>query len=215
MECDITLKKKIIAVDGPIGAGKTSLAIRLAAYFGGELIHDAGDNPFLQRFYRQPGNFALQTQLYFLFHRTKKLKELKQEDLLSSIRITDFTLAKDSIFANLTLQPDELELYDYLFAQLAAQAPSPDLVIYLQLSVGELVKRIQARGTLYERKLKREMLIRLTENYTQYYMNYSDSALIVMNADNVMALEQDSNFDSLAERVSSISTGCHYFNPVD
>jgi len=213
---DISLKKKFIAVDGPMGAGKSALATRLAAQFGGDLIHEhANDNPFLQRFYNQPDNFALQTQLYFLFQRTKRLKELRQEDLLSSVRITDFTLAKDSIFANLTLEPDELELYGYLYSQLTAQLPSPDLVIYLQASVDVLMKRIRSRGLLYERKLKRETLTRLTESYAQYYMTYSDSALIVINADNPLTLAKDSHFGMLFERVESISSGRHYFNPVD
>lgn len=211
-----SLKKKLIAVDGPMGVGKSALAVRLAAQFGGDLIHEhVDDNPFLQRFYNQPDNFALQTQLYFLFQRTKRLKELRQEDLLSSIRITDFTLAKDSIFAGLTLQPDELELYGYLYTQLAALIPSPDLVIYLQASVDVLMKRIRSRGILYERKLKRETLTRLTESYVQYYMTYNDSALIVINADNPLTLTKDAHFDLLVERVESISSGRHYFNPVD
>ncbi len=199
-----------------MGVGKSALATRLAAQFGGDLIHEhADDNPFLQRFYNQPDNFALQTQLYFLFQRTKRLKELRQEDLLSSIRITDFTLAKDSIFANLTLEPDELELYGYLYTQLAASIPSPDLVIYLQAPVDVLMKRIRNRGILYERNLKRETLTRLTESYVQYYMTYNDSALIVINADNPLTLTKDSHFDLLVERVENISSGRHYFNPVD
>lgn len=216
MGWNILPKKKFIAVDGPMGVGKSALATRLAAQFGGDLIHEhADDNPFLQRFYNQPDNFALQTQLYFLFQRTKRLKELRQEDLLSSIRITDFTLAKDSIFANLTLEPDELELYGYLYTQLAASIPSPDLVIYLQAPVDVLMKRIRNRGILYERNLKRETLTRLTESYVQYYMTYNDSALIVINADNPLTLTKDSHFDLLVERVENISSGRHYFNPVD
>ncbi len=180
------------------------------------MIHEhADDNPFLQRFYNQPDHFALQTQLHFLFQRTKRLKELRQENLLHSVRITDFTLAKESIFANLTLEPDELELYNQLFLQLAVKIPSPDLVIYLQVSVDVLMERIQSRGILYERKLKREMLARLTDSYTQYYMNYSDSALIVINAENFLTPGHESHFHMLVEQVENISSGRHYFNPID
>ncbi len=199
-----------------MGVGKLALATRLAAQFGGELIHDhANDNPFLQRFYNQPDHYALQTQLHFLFQRIKRLKELKQENLLHSIRITDFTLAKESIFANLTLQPDELELYNHLFHQLVFEIPSPDLVIYLQASVDVLMKRIQSRGILYERKLKREMLARLTDSYAQYYLNYHNSALIVINAENLIDSGYGSHFNVLVERVENISSGRQYFNPVD
>lgn len=206
--------KKFIAIDGPIGAGKTSLASRIAAHFGGDLILEhADDNPFLQRFYKQPDSFALQTQLHFLFHRTKKMRELEQEDLLSPVRITDFTLVKDSIFAQITLKPDELELYDNIYSRLAVHIPAPDLVIYLQASVDVLMKRVRARGILYERKLRRDTVARLTEAFTKYYLGYNDSALIIVNADNLMSLNLDANFDLLVEQIESISTGHHYFNP--
>lgn len=178
------------------------------------MLEHAGDNPFLQRFYRQSEQYALPTQLHFLFQRTKKLREMEQEDLFSSIRIIDFTLAKDSIFAKLTLSADELDLYESLYSQLTVQIPVPDLVIYLQASVDSLFKRVRSRGLLYERKLKRGAFTELTEAYMQYYLSYNDSALIVVNADNPKVLSENKYFNLLVERIKSISSGRHYFNPV-
>lgn len=157
----------------------------------------------------------MQTQLFFLFQRIKKLKELSQDDLLASIRITDFMLAKDPIFAELTLEPDEYELYENIYQQLAVQIPVPDLVIYLQASVDVLAKRIRSRGMLYERNMKRAQLSRLTEAYTRYFMNYKESTLIMVNADMPGILGSAAHFDLLMERIGSISSGRHYFNPVD
>ena len=149
---------RFIVVEGPIGVGKTSLARRLARSFGSELVlEQADENPFLERFYRNPRAAALQTQLFFLFQRTRQLEDIRQHDLFETVRVADYLLDKDRLFAQLTLDEEELALYEQVYARLAVDAPAPDLVIYLQAPVDVLLERIERRGIRYEQQIERRV----------------------------------------------------------
>ena len=180
----------------------------------GLMLEQPDDNPFLERFYRAPAQYALQTQLFFLFQRVKQLKELRQGDLFSPIRIADFMLEKDPLFARLTLDQDELYLYEQVYKQLAPEVPTPDLVIYLQAPTDILVKRIRKRGVLFERNMERDYLEELADAYTRFFLSYHDAPLLMVNAESFNFLENQEHYDMLLEQVDSISSGRHYFNPV-
>ncbi len=201
-------------MEGPIGVGKTTLARRMAGSIGaGLLLEQPEDNPFLERFYRSPSQYALQTQLYFLFQRVKQLKDLRQGDLFSPIRIADFMLEKDPLFARLTLDEDELHLYEQVFAQLAPEVPTPDLVVYLQAPTEVLVRRIRRRGILFERNMERQYLEELSDAYTRFFLSYHEAPLLMVNAENTNFLDNDEHYELLLEQVASVHSGRHYFNP--
>jgi len=207
--------KKYIVVEGPIGVGKTTLARRLAARMGAGLtLEQAADNPFLERFYKAPAQFALQTQLFFLFQRVRQLKKLRQDDLFSPLRVADFMLDKDPLFARLTLDEDELHLYEEVYRHLVTEAPRPDLVIYLQAPTDVLVARIRKRGVLFERSMERGYLEDLAEAYARYFLNYNESALLMVNAETLNFVDDDACIDMLLEQAENAATGRHYFNPV-
>ena len=207
--------KKYIVVEGPIGVGKTTLARRIAATLGAGLsLEHTADNPFLERFYKTQSQFALQTQLFFLFQRVKQLKELRQGDLFSPVRVADFMLAKDPLFARITLDDDELYLYEQVYQQLVTETPQPDLVIYLQAPTEVLVDRIRKRGLLFERNMERRYLDELVEAYTRFFLGYHESALLMVNAENLNFVENDEHFKLLLEQAGNIASGRHYFNPV-
>ena len=156
----------------------------------------------------------MQTQLFFLFQRVRQLKELRQGDLFSPMKIADFMLAKDPLFARITLEDDELYLYEQVYQQLAPEVPVPDLVIYLQAPLDTLVSRIRKRGILFERNMERSYLEQLADAYTRYFLAYHDSALLMVNAENTNFLDNDEHYQLLLEQVNNISSGRHYFNPV-
>ncbi|MDD9821367.1 MAG: deoxynucleoside kinase [Gammaproteobacteria bacterium] len=207
--------KKYIVVEGPIGVGKTTLARRLAARMGAGLtLEQAADNPFLERFYKAPSQFALQTQLFFLFQRVRQLKKLRQGDLFSPLRVADFMLAKDPLFARLTLDEDELQLYEQVYRHLVTEVPRPDLVIYLQAPTDVLVARIRKRGVLFERSMERGYLEDLVEAYARYFLNYNASALLMVNAETLNFVDDDASIDMLLQQAENAASGRHYFNPV-
>jgi len=207
--------KRFIAVEGPIGVGKTTLARRLCEAFGAEaLLERAEENPFLERFYRQPRQHALATQLYFLFQRSRQLAELRQADLFQPFTVADFLLEKDRLFARLNLDDDEFHLYQQAYAALAPQAPSPDLVIYLQAPVAVLRARIQARGIPYEQQMEEGYLARVAEAYTQLFFHYQGSPLLIVNVEAVDLVNDDEAFALLVDEVRRVGPGRHYFNPL-
>ncbi|MEW6353363.1 MAG: deoxynucleoside kinase [Pseudomonadota bacterium] len=204
-----------IVVEGPIGVGKTSLAKRLAESLGSSLLlEDARDNPFLERFYLDPRQAALPTQLYFLFQRARQLQELRQSDLFRPLRVADFLLEKDRLFAQLTLDDDELRLYEQVYAQMTPNAPTPDLVIYLQAPVDVLLARVAKRGVSYERYIEAAYLQRLVDAYTEFFYYYSDAPLLIVNAADIDPVHNERDYQALLERVRNVRSGRHYFNPL-
>lgn len=204
-----------IVVEGPIGVGKTSLARRLAQTFGTELLLEgAEENPFLERFYKDPRGAALPTQLFFLFQRIRQLQSLRQTDLFRPVRVADFLMDKDRLFAQLTLDDDELRLYEQAYEQLAVNLPSPDLVIYLQAPVPVLLDRIANRGRSFEFHIDSAYLQRLCDAYTRFFYSYSASPLLIVNASNIDFVNNEMDYNALLEQIERTQSGRHYFNPL-
>jgi deoxyadenosine/deoxycytidine kinase len=205
---------RYIVVEGPIGVGKTSLAERLAKSFDAELVLEAVDeNPFLERFYRSGRSAALPAQLFFLFQRARQIEELRQSDMFSPIRIADFHLDKDRLFAETNLDTEELSLYDQIAEKLDIDAPVPDLVVYLQASVDALMQRISRRGVPYERGIDRQYLEKLTEAYARYFHSYDDGPLLIVNASTIDPINNDEDYEQLYEQIRQPSGGRRFFNP--
>lgn len=194
--------------------GKTSLAERLAKRFAAELVLEhVEENPFLDQFYASGGKVALPAQLFFLFQRTRQLELLNQADMFAPIRIADFHVAKDRLFANLNLSPDELELYNQIYDKLEVDIPQPDLVIYLQASVDALISRIAQRGNPYERAIDRDYLERVADTYARFFYDYEETPLLIVNASTIDPIRSEADFDALFEQVQRIGSGRHFFNP--
>ncbi len=205
---------RFIIVEGPIGVGKTSLAIRLAESFNGEVVLEhPEENPFLERFYKSARSAALPAQLFFLFHRARQLEELRQSDLFSPVRVADFHFAKDRLFAELNLDPEELRLYDQITQKLEVDAPVPDLVIYLQASVDALMQRIVRRGRPYERSIDRQYLEKVTEAYARFFHSYDDGPLLIVNASSIDPIHNDADYEQLWQQIRRTTGGRHFFNP--
>ncbi len=206
---------RYIAIEGPIGVGKTSLARRLAAELDGELVLEESDaNPFLDRFYQDPRGAALPTQLFFMFQRVRQLEQLAQADLFSDVRVSDFLMAKDRLFAQITLDRDELVLYEQIYATLDFEPPVPDLVVYLQAPVDTLMFRIAQRGIKFEQDIKRRYLERLTEVYAQFFHQYDESPLLIVNAATIDPVNNDQHFHMLLDEINSSRSGRQFFNPL-
>ncbi|MDZ4263733.1 MAG: deoxynucleoside kinase [Pseudomonadota bacterium] len=204
-----------IVVEGPIGVGKTSLARRLAQSFGSELLlEEVDENPFLERFYKDPKATALPTQLFFLFQRTQQLQALRQGDMFRPLIVSDFLMEKDRLFARLTLDDDELRLYEQVYQHLAVAAPPPDLVIYLQAPVPVLLERIQQRSRPYEQQISADYLERLAESYTRLFHQYSATPLLIVNAAEFNPVDNEMDYNALLEEVLATRSGRRYFNPL-
>jgi deoxyadenosine/deoxycytidine kinase len=205
---------RFIVVEGPIGVGKTSLATRLAESLSGELLlEQVEQNPFLEQFYKSRRTTALPAQLFFLFQRARQLEELRQSDMFAPLRIADFHIAKDRIFAELNLSPDELQLYNQIVDKLDIEVPEPDLVVYLQASVDTLMMRITQRSISYERMIDRAYMEKLTDAYARYFHSYDEAPLLIVNASSIDPGRNDADYDALFEQVTRISGGRHFFNP--
>lgn len=208
-------RSRYIAVEGPIGVGKTSLARRLAESLNGELLlEQPADNPFLERFYDDPRGTALPTQLFFLFQRVRQMDQLRQADLFAEARITDFLIDKDRLFAELNLDRHELDLYDRVAASVAVEVPAPDLVVYLQAPVDTLLARIGRRGIGYEQQVNRRYLERLAEAYARFFHAYVASPLLIVNAAVLDPVHNEDHYALLLGAIQRTRSGRHFFNPI-
>jgi len=207
------VKHRYVVVEGPIGCGKTSLAQKLAHRLGASLVlEDPTANPFLPQFYRDMRRYALPTQLFFLFQRVGKIEALKQPDLFESPTVADFTLAKDPLFARLTLEDAEFQLYSRIYEHVKPQAPVPDLVIYLQASIDTLITRLRKRGNPIESGISEDYLRRLSEAYTRYFLSYDESPLLVVNSERLNFVDVPEHVDLLVGRIQAMRGGREFFN---
>lgn len=206
-------KYRYIVVEGPIGAGKTSLARVMGERVGSSvLLEDPDANPFLPGFYQDRARYALPAQLYFLFQRVRQVRALTQPDLFARVTIADFMLEKDPLFARVTLNDDELTLYEQVYASLKPQAPTPDLVIYLQASPETLIERVRRRRVAYERNIADEYLVRLAETYARFFYRYDAAPVLTVNSEHLNFVDQPGDFDLLLERINGMRGPREFFN---
>lgn len=212
---DALTESRYIVVEGPIGVGKTTLAHRLAGSFGSELLLEgAEENPFLERFYQNPRLGALAVQMFFLFQRARQLQEIRQSDLFERVRIADFMIEKDRLFAELTLDEEELNLYLQAYDLVTLDAPTPDLVVYLQAPVEVLLERINRRGRRGEQHMTRDYLEQVVTTYARFFYDYDKSPLLIVNASEIDLAQNEADYQVLLERIRSVKSGRHYFNPM-
>lgn len=204
----------IIAVEGNIGVGKTSLARMLVKKLGGRLVEErVDDNPFLDRFYEDMGAYAFQTQLVFLLNRYRQQLQLAQKDLFDKLTVIDYIFARDNIFAHVNLSDDELILYERIAAELRHTTVKSDLVIYLQASSDVLSERIRLRGKSFERTISRDYLNVLNEGFNHFFFNYSEAPLLVVNTDAMDFVGDEKQFQDLVKRISEPVIGTEYYVP--
>ena len=207
------MRQRYIVVEGPIGCGKTSVAKRLAERLGAAtLLEDSGANPFLRAFYQDMRRNALPTQLFFLFQRVEQVRSLKQPDFFEQPTVADFSLAKDPLFARLTLNDDEYQLYSRIYEHVRPQAPVPDLVVYLQASVETLYDRVRRRRAAFEDGISEDYLRRLSEAYSRHFLDYDESPLLVVNSDRLNFVDVPEHFELLVERLQAMRGGREFFN---
>ena len=206
-------KLRHIAVEGPIGVGKTSLARRLAERLGAEtLLEQPGENPFLARFYQDMARYALPTQLFFLFQRARQLEPLAQPDMFGRATVADFLLDKDPLFARITLSGEELALYERIYAAIRPQAPAPDLVIYLQAQPATLYERVRRRSAEFERGIGEDYLALLAEGYARFFYQYNAAPVLIVNSENLNFVARDADFELLLTRMRGMKSRREFFS---
>ncbi|MEY4761618.1 MAG: hypothetical protein RLZZ200_1474 [Pseudomonadota bacterium] len=206
---------RFIVVEGPIGVGKTSLVRKLAACLGADtVLEQADENPFLERYYSNPRIGAFPAQLHFLFQRAQQLAALNQRDLFAPVRVADYLLAKDRLFARLTLDDDEFALYQQVHAKLAIEAPQPDLVVYLQAPAPVLLERIARRGIGYEARIDAPYLERLNDAYSRFFHEYDQGPLLIVNATTIDPIHNEADYEELLWAICRTTRGRQYYNPL-
>ena len=203
-----------IVIEGPIGSGKTTLARLLSEEFSVQLLSEkAESNPFLPRFYQDAQRYALPTQLFFLFQRSRQIADMSQRDLFSTPTVADFFLEKDPLFARLNLDDEEYSLYHQIYTHLQLKSPKPDLVIYLQTPVDELAERIEERNISYEQEIPREYIERLAAAYSEFFHTYEASPVLIVNNEKLNIIKDESALNLLVDRIMQIKSSREYFNP--
>jgi deoxyadenosine/deoxycytidine kinase len=206
---------RFIVVEGPIGVGKTSLARRLCVSLSAQpVLEQAAQNPFLERFYRNPRAGALPAQLHFLLQRAQQLAGLSQSDLFARVRVADYLLEKDRLFARVTLDDAEFALYEQLYARLDIHPPKPDLVVYLQAPVDVLIERIARRGVEFEQHIERAYLERLNEAYARFFHEFEAAPLLIVNAASIDPITSQRDYEELLAAIKRMSRGRLYYNPL-
>ena len=206
-------KFRYLVVEGPIGAGKTTLAHRLASRLSADaMLEQPAENPFLGRFYQDMARYALPVQLFFLFQRARLLEPLAQADLFARPVVGDFLLDKDPLFARITLSADELALYQKIFDSVRPRSPTPDLVIYLQAPPATLVERVRRRAAGYERGISEEYLALLAESYARFFHHYAAAPVLTVNSENLNFVERDPDFELLVSRVRGMKSRREFFS---
>jgi deoxyadenosine/deoxycytidine kinase len=205
---------KYLVIEGPIGVGKTSLARLLARELGGRLVLErAEDNPFLKEFYKDPKRFAFQTQIFFLLSRYRQLQELSQMDLFERTTVTDYFFPKDRIFASINLEAGELALYQQIYSLLNPTIPTPDLVVYLQAGPEVLMDRVRHRGLDYEKPLMPDYLEALNQAYNDFFFQYTDSPLLVVQTSEIDFVNRRADLDDLIHQIKQMKKGTQYYVP--
>jgi deoxyguanosine kinase len=206
---------RYIAIEGPIGVGKSSLAKILAQKYASRLVkEEVAGNPFLERFYENPRKFAFQTQLFFLLSRYRQQRELAQGDLFEAGLVCDYILAKDKIFALINLEDDEISLYESIYKLLVSTLPKPDLVIYLQARPEVLLSRVRKRGIAYERNISLDYLRTLSDAYNEYFFHYNETPLLVVNTSEIDFVESPRDLEHLVREVKSVKRGTQHYIPL-
>ncbi len=204
-----------VAIEGPIGVGKTSLAKLLSERLGARLILEGFDaNPFLSEFYDEPERYAFQTQLFFLLQRYQQQQELRQVDMFHNLLIVDYMFVKDRLFASLNLDEKEMTLYDTVAKLLEKNVINPDLVIYLQADTDILIRNISHRGRDMEKNISEEYIDALNQLYTEYFFRYQDTPLVIINTNNIDFVNNDKDLDEVINYIRQPVTGTKFFNPV-
>ena len=205
---------KYIAIEGPIGVGKTTLANKIAETFNYDaFLEQPAENPFLKNFYRIPSQSALATQLFFLFQRMQQIQDLKQRSLFENVRVADFLIEKDRLFAEVTLTNEEMDLYNKVYEHITLDAPTPDLVIYLQAPIEILKERITKRGNINEQYLTLDYLERLNDEYSRFFLDYKSAPLLIINAADINLESNDEDYESLITMIMSNPKGTNFVNP--
>ncbi len=208
-------RHRYIVIEGPIGVGKTTLVKALARRFAARTVYEiVEENPFLANFYQDKNKFAFQTQLFFLLSRFKQQQELFQQDLFKQFTVSDYLFAKDRIFASITLDPNELGLYERIYQHLGPQVMKPDLVVYLQARQEVLLGRIKKRGREFERKFDPDYLAELSRTYNDFFHRYEESPLLIVNTSEVDYSENEADLDDLIKQMGQVKAGQHYFQPM-
>ena len=205
---------KYIAIEGPIGVGKTTLANKIAESFNYDgFLEQPAENPFLKNFYRNPSQSALATQLFFLFQRMQQIQDLKQRSLFENVRVADFLIEKDRLFAEVTLSNEEMGLYDKVYEHITIDAPTPDLVIYLQAPIEILKERITKRGNINEQYLTLDYLERLNDAYSRFFLDYNSAPLLIINAADINLESNEADYEALISMIMSNPKGKNFVNP--
>ena len=211
----VELKHRYIVVEGPIGVGKTALTRALSRRLHARSVFEmVEENPFLASFYQDRNKYAFQTQLFFLLSRFKQQQELFQQDLFSQVTVSDYLFAKDRIFASITLDPNELSLYERVYEYLGPRVMKPDLVIYLQGRLEVLLGRIKKRGRDFERRFDADYLAELSRTYNDFFHRYDETPLLVINTSDIDFVESEADFEELIRAISSIKAGTHFYQPL-
>jgi len=205
---------KYIAIEGPIGVGKTTLANKIASTFNyNPFLEQPTENPFLKNFYRNPNQSALATQLFFLFQRMQQIEDLKQRSLFEKVRVADFLIEKDRLFAEVTLSNEEMNLYEKVYEHITLDAPTPDLVIYLQAPIEILKERITKRGNINEQYLTLDYLEKLNDAYSRFFLDYKSAPLLIVNAADINLEKNEHDYETLITTIMSNPKGMNYINP--